>query len=133
MDGPPVAERILLTGGTGMVGRNVLDLAAERGIEIAAPGRHESDLTDAAAVRRTIDAIEPDVVIHAAGRVGGIKANMDRPAAFLLDNLDMGRNVVMAAMVASSLAISSLSTSADLPRTRSEIPAPETTSPETRR
>ena len=36
-------------------------------------------------------------MIHAAGRVGGIQANIAEPVRFLVENLDMGRNVVMAA------------------------------------
>ena len=39
---------------------------------------------------------KPDLVIHAAGRVGGIQANMSDPAAFLADNMDMGFNIVRA-------------------------------------
>lgn len=41
--------------------------------------------------------LRPDVVVHAAGKVGGIQANIKEPVRFLLDNLDMGRNVVWAA------------------------------------
>jgi GDP-L-fucose synthase len=95
-----MASKILLTGGTGMVGRNVIDLANSRGIAIEAPGRSDLDLLDAAAVTRVIARIQPDLVIHAAGRVGGIEANMRSPVTFLIENLDMGRNVVMAAHAA---------------------------------
>lgn len=92
MSGP-----IFLTGRNGMVGHNVRDLAAERGMEIVAPSHAELDLLDAGAVRDWFRRVQPDIVIHAAGRVGGIEANMRDPVAFLNDNFDMGRNVVMAA------------------------------------
>jgi GDP-L-fucose synthase len=92
-----VAGPILLFGGSGMVGRNVQDLAAERGIDIVAPSRRDVDLSDAGAVLECLRRIEPDIVIHAAGRVGGIAANMREPVAFLTQNWDMGRNVIMAA------------------------------------
>ena len=42
--------RLFLTGGGGMVGRNVLDHAAAAGWEILAPRSRDLDLTDAAAV-----------------------------------------------------------------------------------
>jgi len=41
--------------------------------------------------------VRPDLVIHAAGRVGGIQANIAAPVAFLDDNLMIGRNVVIGA------------------------------------
>lgn len=88
---------VLLFGGTGMVGRNVLDVAAARGMAVAAPKRSDVDLMDATAVAAFIRHEAPDVVIHAAGRVGGIAANMRNPVAFLTENWEMGRNVVMAA------------------------------------
>lgn len=92
-----MAGPMLLFGGTGMVGRNVVDLATERGIAIVAPRRLEVDLLDRAAVAACVRDIAPDIVVHAAGRVGGIEANMREPVAFLIENLEMGRNVVLAA------------------------------------
>ena len=80
-----------------MVGRNFLEHAAAKGHEILAPSSAELDLRDFRSVKQWLDAHKPDFVIHAAGRVGGIQANIREPVAFLLDNLDMGRNVVVAA------------------------------------
>ena len=37
----------------------------------------------------------PSVVIHAAGKVGGILANLSQPADFLLENLKMQTNIIM--------------------------------------
>jgi GDP-L-fucose synthase len=37
------------------------------------------------------------MIIHAAGKIGGIQANLREPVSFLVDNLDMGRNIVMGA------------------------------------
>ena len=92
--------RVLITGGTGMVGRNLREHPAAAGYEVFAPPRSELDLTDQRATTAYLTALKPDVVLHAAGRVGGIQANMARPVEFLVDNLDMGRNVVMAARAA---------------------------------
>lgn len=89
--------RILLTGGSGMVGRNVREHAAARNHEILAPTSSELNLCDPIAVRTWMCKWQPDLVIHAAGRVGGIQANIKEPVSFLLDNLDMGCNVVRAA------------------------------------
>ncbi len=76
-----MSARILLTGGSGMVGRNLLDLAGQHGITIMAPSSGELNLRDFAATLVWIKAERPDIVIHAAGHVGGIQANMREPNA----------------------------------------------------
>ncbi|MEO3413443.1 GDP-L-fucose synthase [Roseovarius sp. CAU 1744] len=92
--------KIFLTGGRGMVGRAIQEHAGAGTHDIVAPTSTELDLTDRPAVMAAIQAAAPDLVIHAAGRVGGIQANMADPAAFLADNMDMGFNVVHAARAA---------------------------------
>lgn len=89
--------KILLTGGGGMVGRNLLDHPAIGEFDVLAPRSSELDLRDFGAVRAYLQKHQPDMVIHAAGKVGGIQANMREPVSFLMDNLDMGRNIVWAA------------------------------------
>lgn len=89
--------RVLLTGGSGMVGRNLLDHPAIGEFDILAPRSNELNLLDGRAVEAYLREKMPDIVIHAAGRVGGIQANIREPVRFLMDNLDMGRNIVWAA------------------------------------
>ncbi|OGR53175.1 MAG: GDP-fucose synthetase [Elusimicrobia bacterium GWA2_62_23] len=80
-----------------MVGRNILEHPAAKEYEFFAPDISELDLFNFEAVKAYVGKVSPDIVIHAAGRVGGIQANMAHPVAFLLENLDMGRNLVWAA------------------------------------
>lgn len=108
--------RIFLTGGRGMVGRNFTEHAAAAQHEILAPTSSELDLLDASAVSSWVAEHKPDVVVHAAGRVGGIQANMREPVAFLTENLDMGRNVVMAARSAGVKRLLNLGSSCMYPR-----------------
>ena len=89
--------RVFLTGGSGMVGKNVLEHSDAAKYEFFAPPSSELNLFNFDAVKAFISKVNPDFVIHAAGRVGGIQANMAYPVEFLLENLDMGRNVVWAA------------------------------------
>lgn len=89
-----VAMRILLTGGSGMVGRNLLEHAGADKFEFYAPGSRELDLLDKRAVSEYINQIKPDLVVHAAGRVGGIQANMADPVSFLVENSLMGLHVI---------------------------------------
>lgn len=90
-------QTLLLTGGSGMVGRNILEHPAAGDWTILAPASRELDLTDAGAVTDYVAAHKPDLVIHAAGQVGGIQANMADPVAFLERNTAMGRNIIMGA------------------------------------
>lgn len=80
-----------------MVGRNILEHGESSKREFFAPDIAELDLFNFEAVKAYIAKVKPDFIVHAAGRVGGIQANMAHPVAFLLENLDMGRNLVWAA------------------------------------
>ena len=112
--------RILLTGGGGMVGRNVLEHPDIGEFEILAPRSSELDLRNFNAVQGYMQKHQPDMVIHAAGKVGGIQANMREPVGFLLDNLDMGRNIVWAAHQAGIKHLINLGSSCMYPRNHSE-------------
>lgn len=103
-----------------MVGRNVLEHPAIAEFEVIAPGSGELDLRDFKAVEGYLHRYQPDIVIHAAGKVGGIQANMREPVGFLLDNLDMGRNIVWAARQAGIKRLVNLGSSCMYPRNHSE-------------
>ena len=90
--------KILLTGGSGMVGRNLRDYAQiKRQDEIIAPSSKELNLLDYDNVLEYVKQTKPDVIIHAAGVVGGIQANINNPVKFLVDNMTMGMNIINAA------------------------------------
>ena len=88
--------KILLTGGSGMVGQNIIERFASSKYTILAPSSAELDLQNYNAVYDYIKINQPNFVIHAAGLVGGIHANMANPVAFLVKNTDIGRNIIMA-------------------------------------
>lgn len=108
--------KLLVTGGGGMVGRNVLEHPLAREWDVLAPGRRELDLADFTAVRAWMQREKPDAVIHSAGRVGGIQANMAHPVDFLVQNVDVGRNVILAAREAGVPRLLNLASSCMYPR-----------------
>ncbi|MEW5902951.1 MAG: GDP-L-fucose synthase [Pseudomonadota bacterium] len=112
--------RILLTGGGGMVGCNLLEHPAIGEFEMLAPRSGELDLRDFKAVQDYLALHRPDMVIHSAGKVGGIQANMREPVGFLLENLDMGRNIVWAARQAGIKRLLNLGSSCMYPRNHNE-------------
>lgn len=89
--------KIFLTGGNGMVGQNILAAVASKHHTILAPTSKELDLLNYNDVYSFIKKNEPEFIIHAAGLVGGIQANIKNPVNFLVNNTDMGRNILVAA------------------------------------
>lgn len=87
--------RILVTGGSGFVGRSLLRELAARGAEtVFAPTSAEFDLTSPEDVEAAFDKSRPDLVVHLAARVGGIGANRDHPATLYRTNLLMGTYLI---------------------------------------
>ena len=78
-----------------MVGRNLLEFAPLRDIEFLTPSSSEVDLRSYEVTREYLSVTKPDLVIHAAGKVGGIQANLANKIEFLDDNLVIGRNIIM--------------------------------------
>lgn len=113
---PSQREKVLLTGGAGMVGRNVLEHPRAREWDIRAPSRNELDLSNYDAVLNWMRREQPVAVVHAAGRVGGIQANIKHPVDFLVENVDLGRNVVMAARAVGVPHLLNLASSCIYPR-----------------
>ena len=89
------ASRIIVTGGSGFLGRRLVARLRERGHDdIVVPRRRDYDLVQADAIRRLFDDHPADLVIHLAAVVGGIGANRERPGEFFYQNLMMGVQLI---------------------------------------
>ncbi len=108
--------KILVTGGNGMVGKNILTHQESDKYKIIAPTRKELNLINYKDVESYFLLNKPDIVIHAAGVVGGIHANILNPVKFLVDNTDIGRNVLIAAKEANIKKMINLASSCMYPR-----------------
>lgn len=95
---PPMdlaARRILVTGGHGFLGQQVVRRLTAAGCrQVDTPTRSDADLRDPVAVDRLLRAVRPEVVIHCAAVVGGIGGNRARPGEFCYDNLVMGAHLM---------------------------------------
>ena len=85
---------VLVTGGSGLVGKNLVEVLRKRGISVNSPGRGELDLMMKKQVDDYLELRLPDIVVHCAGLVGGIHANIARPYDFAALNYSMGYNLV---------------------------------------
>jgi GDP-L-fucose synthase len=89
------ARRLVVTGGRGFLGSNVVERLRQHGArDVLAPARAEYDLRSLEAVERMYRDLRPDIVIHLAAVVGGIGANRERPGEFFYDNLMMGAQLM---------------------------------------
>lgn len=112
--------RLLITGGRGMVGRNICEHPAIEEWDVMAPTSAELDLRDSLATRDWLSRYRPDAVIHAAGLVGGIQANIARPVDFLTINAAIGQNIILAAREAGTMRFLNLASTCVYPRGRDE-------------
>jgi len=91
-------DSIFIAGHRGLVGSAILrKLRAEGFTRLLTRARAELDLQNRAAVEEFFGREKPAIVVVAAAKVGGIKANNDHPVAFLTENLLIQNNLISAA------------------------------------
>ena len=91
------SARIYVAGHRGVVGSGLVRCLQREGFDdLLLRTREETDLRDPVAVDALFAEHRPDVVILAAARVGGIAANMADPVGFLVENLEIQNNVLLA-------------------------------------
>ena len=92
------SDKIFIAGHRGMVGSALVRrLQAEGFSNVVTRDRALLDLTDESAVGEFFAKEKPAIVIDAAAKVGGIKANNDFPVEFLVENLRIQNNVIRSA------------------------------------
>ena len=89
------SDRIFVAGHRGMAGSAICRALQGAGYrQILMASRAELDLLNPLAVHGWFELMKPTVVVLAAAKVGGIEANNNYPADFLLDNLKIQTNVI---------------------------------------
>ena len=89
-------SKIFIAGHNGMLGSSILRILREKKYKkIITINRSKLDLRDQNSVKNFFKTKKPDVVIIAAAKVGGLKANMNFPANFINDNLQIQSNLIL--------------------------------------
>ncbi|MDW7673961.1 MAG: GDP-L-fucose synthase [Bacillota bacterium] len=88
-------SKIFIAGRTGLVGSSIERKFEEKGYHnIVGLRSKELDLKNQLAVHEFFESEKPEYVVLSAAKVGGIRANMERPAEFLYDNLMIQNNII---------------------------------------
>ena len=91
-------KRILVTGGAGFLGRQVVKQLCQAGAKlekITVPRSRDYDLRSLEKCQQAV--AQQEIVIHLAAHVGGIGLNQEKPAELFYDNLMMGTQLIHAA------------------------------------
>ena len=87
-------DKIFIAGHKGMVGSAICRALRKNGyLNLCYEERKNLDLTKQADVEKWFSINKPDVVVLAAAKVGGIVANSNYPADFILDNIKIQTNI----------------------------------------
>ena len=91
-----INSKIFLAGHNGMLGSSILRTLKKKGYKkLITVDRKKLDLRNQDSVKKFFKIKKPDAVIIAAAKVGGIKANMEYPANFITDNLQIQTNLIL--------------------------------------
>ena len=97
MSYPLEGKKVWVAGHRGMVGGAVARRLESEGCDLLLAGRDVVDLCDQSAVQTWMTDNQPDCIVVAAAKVGGIHANNVAPVDFLQDNLVIQNNILAAA------------------------------------
>ena len=90
-----LSSKIYIAGHNGMVGKAIWNALSAKGYtNLIGKSSKELDLRDQQAVKDFFETTQPDIVIDAAARVGGILANNNFPYNFLMENLQIQNNLI---------------------------------------
>ncbi len=87
-------KKIFVAGHKGMVGSSIMDELYSLNLDVLTAEKNELDLRDFSLVNNWFEINKPEVVVIAAAKVGGIRANSSYPVQFLLDNLKIQNNLI---------------------------------------
>lgn len=109
--------KVLVLGSNGLVGKSIVKVFNnEPDIkEVVASSRNDTDLFDFKETQALIEATKPDIIINAAAKVGGIKANNEMRVDFILENLKININFLEACIPYPNIKIVNLGSSCIYP------------------
>ena len=90
-------QKILITGGSGMLGSSIISYLKNQSVLILNPTRQELNLENWTDTLQYLEHHQPDLIYHCAAKVAGIKSNMEGGSTFLTVNSNIDHNLLFAA------------------------------------
>jgi len=107
---------ILVFGSNGLVGSSLVkNLQKNNDIKVIGSSRKDTDLFNLEETREIIKKIQPNVIVNAAAKVGGIYANNTKRADFIIDNLKINLNILESVIEFSEIKVINLGSSCIYP------------------
>ena len=94
---PSTVRKILVTGGSGMLGSSIISYLKSQSVITLFPTRQELNLENWIDTLQYIEHHQPDLIYHCAAKVAGIKSNIDGGSTFLTVNSNIDHNLLFAA------------------------------------
>ena len=120
-------KRVAITGAHGFLGKNLMillrNIQKDNNFQVLTPTHQELDLTSEQQVTDYFYFHKPDIVLHLAGKVGGIGANKAAPAEFFYKNIMMGVLVMHHSYLNGAEKVVALAAGCGYPK---ELPVPYT-------
>ncbi len=109
--------KVLVFGSNGMVGSSLLQILkkSNKVESVIGSSRKDTNLFDLEATKCIIQSSNPDVIINAAAKVGGIVANNTQRTEFIMENLKINMNILEACIPSNNLKIINLGSSCIYP------------------
>lgn len=92
-------KKVLVTGGSGFLGKQIVNLLEKKGANVSVPRSKDFDLTKLEDAKQVMAKHKPDIVFHSAAYYGGLGINKTEPGTIYYINLVMGANVMEAARI----------------------------------
>ena len=89
-----MGEKILVTGGTGLIGKAIQKISINYNYEFLFIGSKDCDLTNFDETLEYFNKIKPDYVLHLAACVGGLFKNMNHKVEMYEKNIQINNNVL---------------------------------------
>lgn len=115
------SAKILVTGGSGMIGSALIAELKTLGFSVVAPTHSQCNFEDRQATLKLFEQVRPNYVFQLAGKVGGIQANMKDPVGFYYANALIEGHVLEASLKYKVKKVAHLSSSCIYPK---EAPQP---------
>jgi len=111
-----VKIKVLVFGRTGLVGTSVVNkLSLNKNLKVVPASRNDANLFNLSETTKIIEKVNPDVVVNAAAKVGGILANNSERFDFIIENLKINMNILESVKPFSDIRVINLGSSCIYP------------------